>query len=229
MPLLEVYRTEIKYEMPLQAYRRFEARISQMLAEDGFSNEQGGYRVRSLYLDTPYEETFYQSRDGQECRKKLRLRLYSPEDESVKLERKAKIGQNQVKTSLILTREQARFIAAGEYGFLLAAGDSFAQELFLELSQGPYLPRMMIEYNRIAYLAPANHIRITYDSNIGYTRSNLDLFSNDVSFAPLIRQGMGVLEVKYDNFLFSYIRDALIAIDRMPVAFGKYVNACEQI
>ena len=78
----------------------------------------------------------------------------------------------------------------------------------------------------MAYTAPSNQIRVTYDSDIRCTRANFNLFDDQVSWMPLLEKSYGVLEVKYDGFLFSYIRDALHGIDALPQAFGKYALAC---
>lgn len=228
MQELQVERREIKYQISLMQFKRLEARLGMGLQRDGYARGGGGYCVRSLYFDTPYENDFYATVRGEEVRKKYRLRCYSPDDQRVKLERKGKYGQDQQKISLSLSRQQAQAVTAGEYSFLAGMGPS-GIEAFSELSMGGYKPSLMIEYDRIAFTAPANHIRITFDWHIRFTKSTLDLFHQDPPMTPLIHLDQGVLEVKYDHFLFSYIKELLSGVDALPAAFGKYVLAAERV
>lgn len=227
MEQVKVYRKELKYRMALPEFALLERKLAMALTRDGYAKEGGAYTVRSLYLDTPYQSDFYATRQGDELRKKFRLRCYSPGDSFVKLERKAKYGQDQTKTSLSLSRQQAEKMMEGEYGFLAELENAFARAVYTELCQGGYRPQLMLEYNRTAFVVPTNHIRITFDSNIRYTKTDLNLFETAPAMLPLIAAGGGVLEVKYDGFLFTYIRELLHEVDKLPTAFGKYVMACQ--
>ncbi|MDO4566420.1 MAG: polyphosphate polymerase domain-containing protein [Oscillospiraceae bacterium] len=227
MPVTEVYRRELKYEMSRTAFRRLEERLSGIMERDGFCKDEGGYRVRTLYFDTPFETDYYATRDGLENRKKIRLRLYSTGDEYLKLERKAKSGLEQSKTGITVSRALASEIIKGNFSALLELGDSFASSLAMELMSGAYRPQLLVEYARTAYIAPTNHIRITYDSGIRFSRSCTDIFAENPLLIPLTNEAMGVLEIKYDRFLFSYIKEQLRGVDELPEAFGKYVMSCE--
>jgi hypothetical protein len=225
----EVYRREIKYEMSRERFALIAPRLSMCMHRDGFCENPDGYTVRSLYFDTPYETDFYSARDGAEQRKKIRLRLYAPTDETLKLEMKAKVGMEQIKTSLLLHRTQAQALVNGDYTVLRAIDDPFSETLYQTMTVGVYRPHVLIEYKRIAFVAPSNHIRVTFDSNIRYTAGCFDIFRTVPPFAPLMNTQAGVLEVKYDEYLFSYIKEVLSATDALPGAFGKYALACEQI
>lgn len=229
MEQIQVARREIKYQMSLLQFKRFETRLSAALARDSYAGEDGSYPIRTLYFDTPYETDYYATMCGEEVRKKLRMRCYSPADKVVKLERKTKFGQDQVKTGLNLTREQAQEIIAGNYQCLTQMEEEFPRELYVELNEGGYRPNLMLEYRRIAFVAPANHIRVTFDYKIGYTKSTLDLFALSPAMVPISIGDGGILEVKYDRFLFSYIKDILREADAMQTAYGKYVVACTDI
>ena len=41
---------------------------------------------------------------------------------------------------------------------------------------GCYVPVVMVEYNRMAYVCPQYDTRITFDSEVKYSESNFDLF-----------------------------------------------------
>lgn len=226
MEQLQVERRELKYQVSLLAFRELEKRLGAALDRDEYAGADGSYQIRTLYFDTPYEADFYATRQGEEVRKKIRMRCYSPEDKTVKLERKAKFGQDQAKLSLSLSRDQAREMMAGRYGFLARLDNSFAKKVYGELCQGGYTPRLLLEYNRIAFTAPSNHIRITFDSRIRYSKSDLNLFGKDPCTNPLTYGDWGILEVKYDGFLLSYVKELLKGLEEQQVAYGKYVEAC---
>lgn len=229
MNQIRVERRELKYKISLLQFKRLEARLGLAMERDSFAGADGGYNIRTLYFDTPYESDFYATRQGEEIRKKIRMRCYSPDAQTVKLERKAKFGQDQAKTSLNLTRTQARQMIQEDYGFLAQMEDGFAKQLYCEICQGGYRPNMFLEYKRIPFVAPSNHIRITFDYDIRYTKSEMDIFVQNPPMTPLTYKDWGILEVKYDGFLFSYIKELLGGIQEQQVAFGKYAEACAQI
>ena len=72
-----------------------------------------------------------------------------------------------------------------------------------------YRPKAVVEYRRQAYVARENHIRITLDSQIIATESSFDLFSPSLPMYAVMDPFHMVLEVKYNGFLLSYIKDLL--------------------
>lgn len=115
---------------------------------------------------------------------------------------------------------------AGEFSCLRQKDSPAAEHLRLEMERGMYRPRVMVEYARTAYSLPARDIRITFDYNAVASRSNLDLFSEQVCWTPLRPASVGVLEVKFNEFLFGYVATLLEEIEKLPSANGKYIYAC---
>ena len=85
-----------------------------------------------------------------------------------------------------------------------------------------YRPRAVVEYRRKAYIARENKIRITYDHHITGTESCFDIFSPELLQNPLLHPGLVVLEVKYNGFLLSYIKDMLERCNASELSVGKY-------
>lgn len=218
-----VFRVEKKYEISLVEAVRIRAMLDVCLKQD-VNNKSDGYLVRSLYFDTVYNDDLLDKESGLEFRHKIRLRLYNPNAEKVSLERKAKQGQFQYKQSLIISRKQAEDMMNCNYDFLSELNDPFANELHYIMTANLYRPKVLIEYNRRAYVVEENNTRITIDSDIGATFGTLDIFDNEVAFTRFLIPT--VLEVKYNNFLFDYVKDIVNVTNKLETSVSKYTIAC---
>lgn len=222
--LLEVLRTEYKYGIGQAEAYRLGFKLSQLLHPD-IHNGCGGYLVRSLYFDTPDNTDFFEKLDGCELRRKLRLRIYSPNAPFAKLELKEKQGSLQRKRSLTLSRADAERLSVGDYEPLIKNGSPFALEIYGIMTQCCYQPKCIVEYDRRAFAEETNNIRITLDSGLRANEAELDLFSEKLLLYPVSEPDMVTLEVKYDNFLLSYIKDMVSTIDHTAISQSKYCAA----
>lgn len=219
----EVSRVERKFVLPVKMAEDLYGRLRYLLPGDPFQGYEP-YNVRSLYFDSFYNEDYVDKMDGLEDRKKIRIRIYHPTDTKAKLELKQKQGENQHKLSLGITREQAEEMIAGNYDCLLEEGSELAENIYGIMHKEQYRPAALIQYKRRAFAVPINNIRITFDSHIETSEGNFDLFSEHPGiFYPADTQSFVVLEVKYNNFLLSYIKDALQLADLTEESYSKYV------
>jgi hypothetical protein len=216
-------RKEIKYLIPLLQFKKLEQSLLAILRPDASGDPQGLYHVRSLYFDSFHNDDYYDVLKGAETRKKIRLRVYPPQGRIIKLEYKLKQGTNQQKTSLLLSKTQAKEVIAGNYGLLANYPNPQAAVLHHEMTTRVYRPKVLIEYDRLALYAPGNDIRVTFDTKIRASMNCGDLFSTQVNYTPLITEDQGVLEVKYDGFLYTYIQNLLSKLDTLPIAVSKYI------
>lgn len=219
--MLTVLRREEKYVMDLQEAKRFEHIFSQVLQTDRFSAD-GSYTVRSLYFDTIDDKDFFDKITEQNYRRKVRLRIYSPADQTVKLELKQKENTYQKKRSLMISKEDALALIAGHFSVLLHYSEPFAAEMYFIMTSEGYRPKTMIEYQRRAFMAKENNIRLTFDRQIGATEGNFDLFAEEPGFLPVFDPNKVIFEVKYDRFLLGYIEELLQQIDRKSISSSKY-------
>lgn len=219
--MLTVLRREEKYPLNLAEAIPFIHRFSGVLRSDGYS-ANGGYLVRSLYFDTVDDKDFFDKLTEQNLRRKIRLRIYSPNDKKAKLEMKQKENIYQKKRSLTIPREDARALIEGNYSVLLNYSEPFAAELFAVMTTEGYRPKSIVEYNRQAFMAEENNIRITFDSRIRATESSFDLFSPNLPMYPVMDADKVVLEVKYNGFMLQYISDLLNCVDRRSFTSSKY-------
>ena len=219
--LLSVLRREEKYPLNFQEAVQFAHRFSQLLAADEHS-KNGSYMVRTLYFDTAEDKDFFDKLTEQNVRKKIRLRIYSPDSDDAKLEMKQKQGIYQRKRSLRISREDAQLLIDGNYSVLLDYKEDFAAELFSVMVNECYRPKSIVEYRRRAFMAKENNIRLTFDTNIKATESSLELFSDNLPLYPVLSPDKAIFEVKYDKFMLGYISDIISNINRRRVSYSKY-------
>ncbi len=221
----EVLRYEKKYAIPQYEVALLESLLRNVLSVDVHAREDTGYCVRSLYFDTPENKDFYEKIDGMEQRCKVRLRVYDPKDQVAKLELKEKVGDLQRKRSLEVTKEQAIELSQGNYTCLQQMESSFAQFMYAYMTEQMYIPKCIIEYKRLAFCVETNDVRLTLDRELTATEANFNLFDTQLALSPVGQFMSTVLEVKYNHFLLSYIKDLLGLHNRMQVSESKYCNS----
>ena len=219
--MLNVLRQEEKYPLNLQEAIQFSYRFSQLLMPDQYS-ANGSYMVRSLYFDTADDQDFFDKLNEQNARRKIRLRVYSPGDRTAELEMKQKIGSYQRKRSLIVSRADALALIDGNYSVLLNYPEAFAAELFAIMISECYRPKSIVEYQRRAFMAKENNIRLTFDSRICATESSMELFNPFLPLNPVFDVDKVIFEVKYDRFMLGYISDIISTVNRRSVSSSKY-------
>ncbi len=217
----EVLRQEKKFLIDLPQMYQLDAKLSRVLHEDSH-NKGDGYIIRSLYFDTSDERDFKEKEDGVELRRKIRLRNYGPDTSFALLEMKQKEGINQKKRSLRLSKEDAMQVCRGNYSVLLKYEGNFPAECYALMQMYGYRPKAVVEYRRKAYIAKENKIRVTFDHHIVATESNFDIFSPQLLQNSVMNPAFVVLEVKFNGFLLSYIKDFLPECNQSEPSVSKY-------
>ena len=129
------------------------------------------------------------------------------------MEVKQKDGPYQEKRSLEVRKNDALELIDGNYDVLLKYKGEFAKQCYSMLKEGNYKPKTVVEYQRLAYIAKENSIRITFDSNVRATESN---------FNP---RSTVILEVKFNGFLLEYIKNFIDNIEKSELSVSKYCLA----
>lgn len=216
------YRKEIKYRLTQEQFLKLKSLLDAYLEYDPYSGPDG-YRVRSLYFDSLGDRDLYDKLDGVFEHKKVRIRTYDPAGDTFKLEYKCRWAQDGVKRSLMLDREQVERLIQRDYGvFRDFEPDRLARELYDRMVHGSYIPRVVIEYHRTAWVYPASNIRVTWDQGIEASYFAEQFFEEVPAYIPIIPGNYGVLEIKYDHFFPSVLKDALNVLDQLPVSNSKY-------
>ncbi len=212
-----VDRVEHKYLLSAEQASALCGRLRAALREDAHG-EGGGYLVRSLYLDTPQLDDLCDKLNGVCARKKIRLRRYGDGSDNAWLEQKQKYAERQRKTSLAIGLEGARLVIDG--GVPLPPDAEGAAETAAALARRR--PSLLMEYRRRAFVWPGYDTRITVDSDIRYSGSFLDFFSEHPRMTPLDMGGGAVLEVKYSGALERFVAELISPFCGGRLSYGKY-------
>ena len=160
-----VFRKEIKYLISRREAMILQQKLDGIMERD-IHGENGRYFIRSQYYDSIDDQDLWDNLDGMYEKRKIRLRIYSLNDLSAKLEFKCKNGSDGVKYSIPVSREQALRMEQGDASFLLEYETELAMRLYLRITQGCYRPKTIIDYQRLAFAYPAGDVRITFDTDI---------------------------------------------------------------
>lgn len=222
--LLDVTRKENKYNIGLIETASMKRRLEIYMAPDSHNGENG-YLVRSLYFDTLHDTDFEEKVDSYDERQKIRLRVYSADAGTVKLEVKEKKDALQRKRSLSLDRIEAMQMINGDYHFLLRREESLAHWLYTFLNVHCYRPKCVVEYDRYAYNLEHNDTRITFDRNLRASESNFNIFDENLTLYPVSPPGVVTMEVKYTGFLLTFLKNELNYCDKSRCSNSKYCRA----
>lgn len=221
--VLTTERCELKYYVSLADSVTLSKRLSSVMSRDSFS-VNGSYRVKSLYFDSICDGDFYSKVDGDNIRKKIRLRIYDESMDRAKLEWKAKEGQFQHKHSLWLKREDAEKMTQGDYSVLKNYDSPEALRFYSAMTLECYRPCVMIEYMREAFTHPLFRTRVTVDSQIRCNETESDIFKRDIPMIPVL-DSLAVLEVKYNGKLPEYINKAVSCVPHVNSSVSKYCGS----
>lgn len=182
----------------------------------------GSYMIRSLYFDDDQDRCMDENAAGIDNRKKYRIRTYNPDSGFIRLEIKEKINGLTKKRGCSLSREETQCLMRAEtvFGFDQRAPYN---ELKLQMRLSRMKPKVIISYERMAFVNKTGNVRITFDRNITSSAACGSFLSKSVPCAvPLLPGGMHILEVKYDELIPEYILQLLETGKLMRTSFSKY-------
>lgn len=219
--MTQIFRKELKYVISEEVYLRIQGLLDSVMEPDKFG-VNGCYMVRSQYYDSISDRDLCDNLDGVMEKSKIRVRIYSPKDNVAKLEHKCKSGSDGIKKTVLITKEEALMMEQHKYDFLLEKEDELAWRLYTKMTEQVYFPKTIVEYDRTAYLYPASDVRITFDRNIRGSVNPYGIFEENPAYVPLLDAGMGVLEIKYNDFFPYALKQLLCGFDFSAEAYSKY-------
>lgn len=215
------FRHEWKHEISYMDMLSLRQRLRAVAQPDAHA-VGGRYRIRSLYFDTPSDKALREKRSGVSRREKFRFRCYNEDPSIIHLEKKSKVGGLGRKQSEILSAPEASAILQGNLDWMMDSGKPLIQELYSKMTAQLLRPKTIVDYTREPFVYPPGNVRITLDYNIRTGLCCTDFLNPCVTIpagdAPII------LEVKWDSFLPSIIRDAIQLEGRRASAFSKYAQ-----
>lgn len=225
MELLKFKRYEQKYlidEAQLQKLKK----LMEVFVE---ADKHGRSTVCNLYFDTPSHLLIRRSLEKPVYKEKLRLRCYgTPNADSTSfVELKKKFQSVVFKRRIKLKYDEAtRFLAEG----VCKKDNQITNEIIYFLQYYKNLqPSVALFYDREAYFGRLdNDLRITFDSNILFRTTDLQLTKGAFG-ERILEEGMYLLEVKTSKAMPLWLSEFLNKEQIFKQSFSKYGRAYENI
>lgn len=215
------FRHEWKHEISYLDMLSLRQRLRAVARPDAHAVD-GSYLIRSLYFDTPSDKVLREKLSGVSRREKFRIRYYNGDTSIIHLEKKSKVGGLGNKQSAALSVPEVNAILHGDLDWMLDSGRPLVQELYSKMRTQLLRPKTIVDYTREPFVYPPGNVRVTLDYDIRTGLCHTDFLNPCVTIpaggAPII------LEVKWDAFLPSIIRDAVQLEGRRSSAFSKYAQ-----
>lgn len=217
------FRHEWKHE--ITAYDRFilRERLRAVCRTDPHAID-GKYEIRSLYFDNIDDMALREKLDGVSVREKFRIRYYNGDKTFIHLEKKSKFNALGTKEQALLTAAEAQAIVDGDVGWMNDSGRPLVQQLYAKMTIQGLRPKVIVDYTREPFIFEPGNVRVTFDYNIRTGLKSVDFLEPDCVTIPVMDDPI-ILEVKWDGFLPSIIRDAVQLEGRRTGAYSKYA-AC---
>lgn len=217
------FRHELKHEISQADALALRSRLTAVMQQDPHAIN-GRYDIRSIYFDNLRDKALREKIDGVNRREKFRIRYYNGDTSFILLEKKSKINGLCSKEQVRLTYEEAKAIAYGTPECALKSGKALLQELYIKINSQGLKPKTIVDYTREPFVFAPGNVRVTLDYNIRTGINCTDFLDPEcvtvpAGYAPII------LEVKWDEFLPSVIRDIVQIPSTRTSAFSKYA-AC---
>lgn len=217
------FRHEWKHEICHSNLLALRARLGAVLERDRHA-VNGSYEIRSLYFDNLRDKALREKLDGVNGREKFRVRYYNGDLSQIFLEKKNKCSGLCRKEQARLSWEEVQAIARGDAFGLEGSEKPLVQELRFKMITQGLRPRTIVDYTREPFVYPPGNVRVTLDHHIRTALGDTDFLEPDCVTVPA-GDAPAILEVKWDQFLPSLIRD-LVQVPRTHTsAFSKYA-AC---
>lgn len=226
----EQFRTEWKYCINNKKYEIIREKLQAVMEKDGNSSQTGRYSIHSLYFDDYYDTCVKENAAGDGKRFKYRIRYYNDNTDFIRLEKKVKNNSYCLKNSCVLTQKEYDMILCGKTDELLWESKiDLLRRFCVDIMTRGFSPKVIINYEREAFVEGVSNVRVTIDSNITAS-SECDCFLNgNYHEIPMIGDQDRILEIKYDYILPSYIRNIIECESITQQSFSKYCNGRQAV
>ncbi len=186
--------------------------------------KDGKYEIRSIYFDDIKDTALKEKINGVNKREKFRIRLYNGDTSFITLEKKSKYNGLTSKEQARLTFIEAKMLSEGDYDWMRDSDKDLVVELYSRMQSGILRPKTIVDYTREPFVYAPGNVRVTLDYNIRTGLFCTDFLNSGCLTVPVPDSPI-ILEVKWDNYLPSIIRDTVSLKGRHASAFSKYA-AC---
>ncbi len=216
------YRHEYKYICSATKLKILELRLRKLLKSDKHADPHGSYLIRSVYFDTPHNACYYENEDGVDPRSKYRIRIYNCTDKRITLERKAKCRGMTHKDACAITREMCDKMLSETIPDINPEMPPLLVRMLTDMRLKVMQPAVIVQYERKPFIHHIGNVRITLDCSISSSQSFDRFFDKDMPSRQILANGQGILEVKWNQLLPSYIKEQLQLEGLQWSSFSKY-------
>jgi SPX domain protein involved in polyphosphate accumulation len=236
-------RYELKFVVDAAQRSGILAAAADVLQRDPFCGE-ATYRVTSQYVDTAALRWYWEKVDGVDPRRKVRLRAYGDATDAEALAAATAFLEIKHRRKDQIFKERVR-LQAGAANALLAdtallrdlsawvvddAAPGTRGRIERDASQWELVAINVITYRREAFLSQIDtRLRLTFDHDVQALPSDGFLRAPAEEGQPLLAPGQTVMELKFDQRLPRWAREALIAHRVRPQRFSKYARGVEAL
>ena len=212
------YRAEDKFICGEYDIQLLQNRLSTVMKPDDNGEK---YLVRSLYFDDLRASALCDTLAGTDERVKYRIRTYNGDNSLIKLEAKEKKRGFTRKQSSNISFETAKKLILGEFIPISNDNPDVLNRFLIETRLALMKPRIIVEYERQAFVNEAGNVRITFDRSV--SSANVEQFWNsDICSHSPISEPLNITEIKYDGVLPSHIRRLCENGHMRRTSFSKY-------
>lgn len=217
------FRHEWKHEITYMDLLVLRSRLRMVMQQDTHAVD-GKYRIRSLYFDTAEDKALLEKINGVNIREKFRMRYYNQDASWMVLEKKCKINGLCRKEQARISQETAQDAVRRDAEHLCQNEQALVRELGYKMKAEGLLPKTIVDYTREPFVYLPGNVRVTLDYDIRTGMTGTDFLNPDCIMIPA-GNAARILEVKWDEFLPSLIRDLVQVPGTHTSAFSKYA-AC---
>lgn len=198
--------------------------LTKLKLDDYVNPERKHYTVRSIYFDSIDLKHYYEKVIGLKNRKKVRLRGYDFDPNStVFFEVKRKFEEPGMKNRFSTNYFDAlRMINERT----ISTDNDDLNKFFFQVMSYNLRPIVNVIYDREPYTEihrTSNNLRITFDKNLrSVAYPKIDGLFNDDDIKPAMMDYF-ILEVKFDDFLPSWVRNMSESLSLKRESASKYV------
>ena len=218
------YRVEQKYIITEDKAAYLQYKLEQLMEYDPHAKE-GSYRIRSLYFDDFLDSFLKQNEEGNDFRRKFRIRTYDNKQDIIHLEIKKKERGYTSKRKESLTRREADLLIHRQSWVPDGQAGEVKKSLYALMWLQGLQPVQIVEYDRTPFVERNGNVRITLDRNIVGSSAVEAFWQDTLPAIPVLSTGRHILEVKYDEFIPDHLKKILNELSLPKTAFSKYYYA----
>ena len=223
-----MYRVEDKYNCTATELVTLQSRMEAVLRPDENEGGPEGYSITSLYFDDLEDSCLQDTEDGVNLRNKYRIRIYNNALNVIKLEVKTKRDNRILKRSKSISIAEMKRLINGECIEDSASGEDPATLFNLAIKTRGLRPKVIVTYERKAYVYEPGNVRITFDRNVRASGRVEEFGQKNISY-DFLQEYDKVLEVKYDEFIPDFLLQLLELGELQQSAYSKYQMCRERV